>query len=130
MRVKQEEGEIQIEFTRWDMIRDWFGHHIGCRFGIERWMPYNCAYCYHEATYPLTLDPHEMAKYAMKKGCPVCREHPMQLLEGPGGHGGQNVFCLGCGSRFTMYPLPGHPMMELVNTRELSQETLERERKE
>lgn len=68
---------------------------------------------------PRTLGAPAMAQYAMKKGCPVCKTHPMQLLPGPGSGNGENVFCENCGSRFTMYPLPGCPMMSLVNEREL-----------
>ncbi len=73
---------------------------------------------------PKELEPGDMAQFAMKKGCPVCLVHPMKLIMGPGSGNGENVFCKGCGSRFTMYPLPGHPMMSLVTERELSAEEL------
>ena len=67
---------------------------------------------------PRTLSGNDMAQYAMKKGCPVCRVFPMELVMGPGSGNGENAWCKSCGSRFTMYPLPGHPMMSLVSERE------------
>ncbi len=67
---------------------------------------------------PKTLGAGEMAQYAMKVGCPVCNAFPMQLVMGPGSGNGENAFCEECNSRFTMYPLPGHPMMSLVTERE------------
>ncbi len=47
-KVTYTDNETIIEITRWDLFAAWLGHHIGCRFGIDRLMPYNCAYCYHE----------------------------------------------------------------------------------
>ena len=41
---------------------------------------------------PRTLDAPAMAQYAMKKGCPVCKTHPMQLLPAPGSGNGEMYF--------------------------------------
>ncbi|MEE8598945.1 MAG: hypothetical protein V3S69_05485 [Dehalococcoidales bacterium] len=58
-KVTQKGNETIIEITRWDFFKMWLGHHIGCRLGIERLMPYDCSYCYAEACKWLQGNKHE-----------------------------------------------------------------------